>query len=83
MSLCRRDVRAIGNRTEVRGLEHEVGGRRVDLGGEAAHHPRQSDGTGVVGDQHVLAVQVADDVVEGLQPLPRCGAADDDRTGEP
>ena len=50
---------------------HQLGGRRVDLGGEPAHGAGQADGTAVVGDDDVLGVQVAPDVVERLQLLAR------------
>ena len=40
-------------------------------------------GPGRVGDQDVVGVQVADHVVEGLQPLARPGPADHDRPVQP
>ncbi len=55
---------------------------RRELGGRAAHHPRQADRARVVGDEEVLLAQRARDPVEGGQLLPRGRAADPDRAGQ-
>ena len=72
-----------GHRVEVRGLHHDRGGVRADLGAGPAHHPGQSDGTGTVGDEQVVGAQVADHVVQGGQLLPRLCATDHDRPVQP
>ena len=55
-----------------------VGGAVVGLGGAAAHHAGQADGTGLVGDDDVLRVEGAVDPVEGLEHLAGLGVADGD-----
>ena len=58
------------DRVEVRGLDEQVGRRRADLAVPAAHDGRETDGpgtahpVGAVGDEQVLGVERAVDVVE-------------------
>ncbi len=64
-----------GDRGEVRRLDHQLGGRRVDLGGEPAHGPGQAHRPGVVGDDDVAGVEGPRDVVQRLEHLARLGPA--------
>ena len=43
----------------------------ADLGAGAAHDPGDADRAARVGDEQRLGVEVADDVVERLEPLAR------------
>ena len=56
-----------------RGLQQDVGGVVVDLGGARAHHAADGRGGHVVDDQHVTGIELALDVVEGDHGLPRFG----------
>ena len=67
---------------EVSGLDHQVGGGLIDLGGQAAHGPGHGDRPGRVGDQDVIGVQRADHVIERLQLLPRLRPPDHDLAGQ-
>ena len=67
-------------RVEVRGLDEDVGRRAGDLGGRTAHDA--GDGQrllAAVGDEQVLGVQRALDVVERRELLATARPADDDR----
>ena len=73
-----------GGRVEVGRLDQYVGRRRVHLGGLPAHDPRDGERhVAAVGDEQVLGVQGAHDVVEGRQCLPRPGASDLDGAAQP
>ncbi len=63
---------------EVRRLDQDRGGGETDLGVEAAHDTGDGLGTGLVGDDDVVGVEGASDVVEGLQLLPRLRGAHGD-----
>ena len=65
----------------MRGLDQHVDGFVRDLGVRAAHDAGYSEDAlgGVVGDEEVLGVEGAFDVVERRVPLPRPRAANDDR----
>ena len=66
----------------MRRFDHQVGGRLVDLGGQAAHGAGQGNRPGRVGDQDVLRVQGPDHVIQRLQLLPRLRPPDHDRAGQ-
>jgi hypothetical protein len=78
------------DRVEVSGLDDDVGRLVVDFDVGSAHDPGQPDdllalavdaGT-AVGDEQVLGVERALDVVEGRELLTPVGAADDDLVAE-
>ncbi len=66
----------------MRGLEHYFRRCRTDLGARPAHHSRQGDRAGLVGDHHVLRMEFSGDVVERGQPLTRACAPDADPSGQ-
>ena len=72
------DAAPDGGRVEVRGLDDDVGGVLVDLDVGGAHHAGDADRAVVVGDEQVVGVEGADDVVERGDLLAGLGPADDD-----
>ena len=73
-----------GDRTgiPVRRLEHDVGRARPDLGGRAAHRSGERDGSGVVGDDEIVRIERAHDVVQRCQPLAGTRAPHAERAGQ-
>ena len=68
-SRCRRLIRAVPRAEKcAASITRSRRGLR-DLGRQPAHGAGHRDRPGVVGDQDVVGVEVADDVVERLQPL--------------
>ena len=63
-------------RVPVRRLEQHVGALRRDLGARAAHRAGERDDAAVVGDDHVVRVEGALDVVQRGQLLARLRPAD-------
>ncbi len=49
-----------------------------DLRGRATHDPGDGERALGIGDEQGLGLELADDVVEGLEPLPGVREADDD-----
>ena len=84
-SLCRRAARAIDGGVEVRRLDQRRRsvGAGPDLGGRPAHHAREADRAGVVGDEQVVGVETALHVVEGGQRLARLRPPHHDGPGQP
>ncbi len=64
---------------EDRRLDGNVSRRVADLRGRAAHDPGDADRAVAVGDQEHLAGELAFDMVQRLEPLPRKRATHDDR----
>jgi len=54
---------------EMSRLQHDVAGRRRELGGPAAHDAGQADRPGIIGDQQILGRQCPVDIVESHQML--------------
>ena len=67
------------HRVEDRRLDGDVRRRVADLRGRAAHDPGDADRAVAVGDQEHLVGELALDVVQRLEPLPRQRATHDDR----
>ena len=78
---------AAGDRrgVEVRRLDHDVDrvGAGPDLRGRPAHHAREADRAGVVGDEQVVGVEAALHVVEGGERLARLRPPHHDGPGQP
>ena len=70
-SRCRRLIRAVPAAEKCAASMHQVARVLGDLGGQPAHGPGHRDRARGVGDQDVVGVELADHVVEGLQPLAR------------
>ena len=72
-------------RVEVGRLDDDVDrlAARPDLRRRTAHHAREPDGARVVGDEEVVGIEVALDVVEGGEGLPQRRPPHDDRTRQP
>ena len=70
-------------RGEVGGLDHQIRRRPGDLGRQAAHGASHRNRPGFVGDQDVVGVKLADDMVQRLQPLTRLRPPHHDRAGQP
>jgi len=73
---------ANGHLIEVRGFHQDVRRRIAHLGGCAAHHTRDTDGTGAVRNEEVLDVERALLVVQCGDRLPCHGPADHDVAGQ-
>ena len=66
------------DRVEDGGLDDDLGRVVADLGAGTAHDAGDADRAARVGDEQRLGLQLANDVVEGLESLAGFRAADDD-----